>query len=117
MDITLKFVWIAESSYENEKENLSAEVETYHTDATWKGACDEAAELYFKDGEEVMNFDAESELIEISHDLKAIYQAEIPEKEFEAHGRLACNYHEDWEEVSAEVYEYYAAEEQKAMMG
>ena len=29
MDITLKFVWAAESSYEVEKENLSAEVETY----------------------------------------------------------------------------------------
>ena len=115
MDISLKFVWDASSTYENEKENLSEEVDTYHSGATWQEACDEAAMLYHKDGEQVMNFDAESELIEINHDLKGIYQAHIPEELFKEFGRHGYYHHEDWEEVTPEGYEYYARAEEKAM--
>ena len=113
--VRLTFIWDTESHYEDEEEDEQCDHEEEYTADTWQEACDEAAMLYHKDGEQVMNFDAESELVEINHDLKGIYQAHIPEVLFEEFGRHGYYHHEDWQEVTSEVYEYYARAEEKAM--
>jgi len=99
--IRLTFLWEAESHYEDEDEDiLDVELEDMYTGKTWQEACDDAADCYDWDDEDVINFDAESDLIETSRNLSKILITENDEEEKEA---------------DTEIYEYYNKAEEKAM--
>ena len=99
--VKLNFVWDTESHYEDEDEDEQCvHEETYIAD-TWQEACDDAANCYDWDDEDVINFDAESDLIETSRDLTTISYYDSKK--------------EEWTEVPQEVYEYFGNAEEKAM--
>ena len=101
--VKLNFVWDTESHYEDEDEDEQCvHEETYIAD-TWQEACDDAADCYDWDDEDVINFDAESDLIETSRDLTTISYYDPKKGEGE------------WVEVPQEVYEYFGNAEEKAM--
>jgi hypothetical protein len=99
--IRLTFLWEAESYYSDESEDIGpVELETYYVADTWQEACDDSADCYDWDDEDVINFDAESDLQETSRNLSKILITENDEEEKEA---------------NAEIYEYYNKAEEKAM--
>ena len=99
--IRLTFLWEAESYYSDEDEDIGpVELETYYVADTWQEACDDSADCYDWDDEDVINFDAESDLIETSRDFIDL---------------CYLNEKNEWVEVSAEVQDYYNKAEQKAM--
>lgn len=99
--IRLTFLWEAESYYSDEDEDIGPiELETYYVADTWQEACDDSADCYDWDDEDVINFDAESDLQETSRSLSKILITENDEEEKEA---------------DTEIYEYYNEAEQKAM--
>jgi|TARA_B100000809_G_scaffold195181_1_gene194527 hypothetical protein len=100
-ECTLRFRWDAESHYEDEDEDiLDVELENVYSAKTWQEACDDAADCYDWDDEDVINFDAESDLIETSRDMRDICY--LTEKQ-------------DWVEVPTEIQDYYGKAEEKAM--
>ena len=99
--VTLQFIWDQSSYYEDENDNLEGEFVERYTADTWQEACDDAANCYDWDDEDVINFDAESDLIETSRDLTTISYYD-PKKG-------------EWVEVPQEVYEYFGNAEEKAM--
>jgi hypothetical protein len=100
--IRLTFLWEAESYYSDEDEDIGpVELETYYVADTWQEACDDAADCYDWDDEDVINFEAESDLIETSRDLTMISYYDSKK--------------EEWIEVPQEVYEYFGNAEEKAM--
>jgi|TARA_Y100001951_G_C11252583_1_gene247374 hypothetical protein len=99
--IRLTFLWEAESYYSDEDEDIGpVELETYYVADTWQEACDDSADCYDWDDEDVINFDAESDLQETSRSLSKILITENDKEEKEA---------------DAEIYEYYNKAEEKAM--
>ena len=99
--IRLTFLWEAESYYSDEDEDIGPiELETYYVADTWQEACDDSADCYDWDDEDVINFDAESDLQETSRSLSKILITENDKEEKEA---------------DAEIYEYYNKAEEKAM--
>ena len=99
--IRLTFLWEAESYYSDEDEDIGpVELETYYVADTWQEACDDSADCYDWDAEDVINFDAESDLQETSRSLSKILITENDKEEKEA---------------DAEIYEYYNKAEEKAM--
>ncbi|RZD42924.1 MAG: hypothetical protein CXT73_01840 [Methanobacteriota archaeon] len=99
--IRLTFLWEAESYYSDEDEDIGpVELETYYVADTWQEACDDSADCYDWDDEDVINFDAESDLQETSRSLSKILITENDKEEKEA---------------DTEIYEYYNEAEQKAM--
>ena len=101
--VKLNFVWDTESHYEDEDEDEQCEHEEEYIADTWQEACDDAANCYDWDDEDVINFDAESDLIETSRDLITISYYDPKKGEGE------------WVEVPQEVYEYFGNAEEKAM--
>ena len=100
-ECTLRFRWDSESHYEDEDEDiLDVELEDVYSAKTWQEACDDAADCYDWDDEDVINFDAESDLIETSRDMIDICY--LTEKQ-------------DWVEVPTEIFDYYSKAEEKAM--
>ena len=100
--ITLQFIWDQHGYYEDESENLEGEFIAYFSGETIEEACDEAADNFDWNDEDVYNFDAKSELYETSRDLKTI---------------SIMTDTEDWKEVKPETYEYYGEAEENAMKG
>ena len=99
--IRLTFLWEAESYYSDEDEDIGpVELETYYVADTWQEACDDSADCYDWDDEDVINFDAESDLQETSRSLSKILITENDKEEKEA---------------DTEIYEYYNKAEEKAM--
>ena len=99
--ISLTFLWEAESYYSDEDEDIGpVELETYYVADTWQEACDDSADCYDWDDEDVINFDAESDLQETSRSHSKILITENDKEEKEA---------------DAEIYEYYNKAEEKAM--
>jgi|TARA_Y100001951_G_scaffold58501_1_gene46479 hypothetical protein len=100
-ECTLRFRWDSESHYEDEDEDiLDVELEDMYTGKTWQEACNDAADCYDWDDEDVINFDAESDLIETSRDFIDL---------------CYLNEKNEWVEVSAEIQDYYNKAEEKAM--
>ena len=98
---TLRFRWDAESHYEDEDEDiLDVELEDVYTGKTWQEACDDAADCYDWDDEDVINFEAKSDLGETSRDMIDICY--LTEKQ-------------EWVEVPTEIQDYYGKAEEKAM--
>lgn len=99
-EVRLNFVWETESHYEDEDEDEECDHEEEYIANTWQEACNDAADCYDWDDEDVINFDAESDLQETSRSLSKILITENDEEEKEA---------------DTEIYEYYNEAEQKAM--
>ena len=99
--VTLQFIWDQCSYYEDESDNLSGEFVERYTADTWQEACDDAADCYDWNDEDIINFNAKSELFETSRDLQ----------------RISIDVDGKWKEVSPEIGEYYSEAETKAMMG
>ena len=97
--VTLRFEWEAESHYDDEDEDLDCELEDVYEADSWQEACDDAAACYDWDDEDVINFDAESELVETSRSLKGIY---------------FLDRNDEWTEAPLEISEYYEKAEAKA---
>ena len=98
--VNLQFEWESESFYEDEDENLECELEDRYEEDTWEECCDVAADCYDWDDEDVVNFEAESELHETSRSLTRIVYLDI---------------NQEWTECPKEVYAYYEKAEAKAM--
>ena len=99
-EVRLTFIWDTESHYEDEEEDNQCDHEEEYIGETWQDACDDAADCYDWDDEDVINFDAESDLIETSRDMRDICY--LTEKQ-------------DWVEVPTEIQDYYGKAEEKAM--
>jgi hypothetical protein len=100
-ECNLRFRWDSESHYEDEDEDiLDVELEDVYTGKTWQEACNDAADCYDWDDEDVINFDAKSDLIETSRDFIDL---------------CYLNEKNEWVEVSAEIQDYYNKAEQEAM--
>ena len=99
--VTLQFIWDQCSYYEDESDNLSGEFVERYTADTWQEACDDAADCYDWNDEDIINFNAKRELFETSRDLQ----------------RISIDVDGKWKEVSPEIGEYYSEAETKAMMG
>jgi len=100
-EVRLNFVWETESHYEDEDEDEECDHEEEYIANTWQEACNDAADCYDWDDEDVINFEAESDLIETSRDLTTISYYDSKK--------------EEWVEVPQEVYEYFGNAEEKAM--
>ena len=98
-EVRLNFVWDTESHYEDEDEDEQCDHEEEYIADTWQEACDDAADCYDWNDEDIINFNAKSELFETSRDLQTI--------SIDVEGK--------WEEVKPEIYEYYGEAEEKAM--
>jgi len=102
-EVRLTFIWDTESHYEDEEEDNLCDHEEEYIGKTWQEACDNAADCYDWDDEDVINFSAESDLIETSRDLTMISYYDPKKGEGE------------WVEVPQEVYDYFGNAEEKAM--
>ena len=103
--VQLRFTHDAESYYENEEENISEQIETYYQGGegeNWKIPAQIAADCWDWDDEAVINFNAESELVETTRDFDKM---EFLNKEGE------------WERVPTEVEEWFFEAEEKSMEG
>ena len=103
--VQLRFTHDAESFYENEEENISEQIETYYQGGEgedWKIPAQIAADCSDWDDEAVINFNAESELVETTRDFDKM---EFLNKEGE------------WERVPTEVEEWFFEAEEKSMEG
>ena len=98
--VRLNFVWETESHYEDEDEDEECDHEEEYIADTWQEACDDAADCYDWDDEDVINFEAESDLVETSRDMIDI---------------CYLNEKNEWVEVPGDVFEYYSKAEEKAM--
>ena len=99
-EVRLNFIWDTESHYEDEDEDEQCDHEEEYISKTWQEACDDAADCYDWDDEDVINFDAKSDLIETSRDFIDL---------------CYLNEKDKWVEVSAEIQDYYNKAEEKAM--
>ena len=97
--VELQFIWEILSSYEDDDDNLTNELVEIYDGETIEEACDNAAACWDWNDEDVYNFDAKSELIETSRDLK----------------NISVNVEDKWKEVNLDVYEIYEKAEAKAM--
>ena len=98
--VRVRFIWDAEGLYEDEDEDTEEELETYYDAETWQEACDDSADCWDWDDEDVINFTAQSELVETTRSLSKILIQEDGKEEVEA---------------NPEVHEYYGKAEEKAM--
>ena len=98
--VTLQFIWDQFSYYEDESDNLSGQLVEHYEGKTIEEACNDAADCYDWNDEDIINFNAKSELFETSRDLQ----------------RISIDVDGKWKEVSPEIGEYYSEAETKAMM-
>ena len=76
---------------------------------TWKLACVLATEEQHLDwdDEELINWDAESELIETRRELKKIYLGNIPDIDLKESGKSEYYDFTGWKEADAEIVNYF----------
>ncbi len=90
--VMIRFIHEAAGLYEDEDENVYETLHTRYQADTWQEACNDAANCWYWDDEDVINFDAESEISETTRDLETIEYQDV---------------NNDWIEVPAEVYEFF----------
>jgi hypothetical protein len=97
--VLIRFLHEAASHYNNDDEDIYETLETWYEADTWQEACNDAADCWDWDDEDVVNFSAESDMIETTRDLDKIeYQ----------------NAKKEWIEVPIEVYEFFSNAENEA---
>ena len=100
--VLLLFTHEAAGIYEDEDENVYETLQTRYEADTWQEACNDAADDWDWDDEDVVNFDAKSECSETTRDLKKIEYQDV---------------NNEWVKVSAEVNEFFQNAQKEAMSG
>ena len=95
----IRFTHEAAGIYEDEDENVYETLQTRYEADTWQEACNDAADCWDWDDEDVVNVDAKSECSETTRDLKKIEYQDV---------------NNEWVEVLAEVYEFFEKAETEA---
>ena len=97
--VMIRFIHEAAGLYEDEDENVYETLHTRYQADTWQEAFNDAADFWDWDDEDVINFDAESEISETTRDLETIEYQDV---------------NNEWVEVPAEVYEFFEKAEERA---